>query len=747
MIGIIRKIGMITAVTIAPFGAIAAGLSPSDTETRVRELLSKMTLREKVGQLNQLNSAPFDTLAAAIAADGVGSIINEPNPDVVNRLQRIAVEQTRLGIPLVFGRDVIHGFHTLFPIPLGQAASWNPELVEQCARIAAEEATEAGVRWTFSPMIDIARDARWGRMAESAGEDPVVASRMGEAMIRGYQTDDLSNRNAMAACAKHFAGYGFVEAGKDYSTTWIPDALLEDVVLPPFEAAAKAGAATFMTSFNDINGVPSTASRKLLRNVLRDRWGFDGVVVSDWDAIAELIPHGVAANKADASLLAANAGVDIDMEGHCYINHLEELVNRGLISMDVVDELVANVLRLKFRLGLFENPYVDESSESVSYAPAHLAAATRMAEESTILLKNDGMLPLGQSVGKIAVIGPMADAPHDQCGTWSLDLQKNHTVTPLAALRELYGAEDIIYEPGLDYSRDKSDKQFTAALNAARRADAVLCFVGEEAVLSGEAHSLADLNLKGAQSELIRAVAEVGKPMALIVMAGRPLTIGKEIEQSNAVIYSFHPGTMGGCALANVISGRANPSGKLPVTMARMAGQYPLYHAAKNSGRPPQEIVDLDSIPLEAVQSSTGCTAYYLDAGKTPLYPFGYGLSYTSFALSEPRLSADVMAADGSITVECELTNTGEREGAETVQLYVRDPVATLARPVKELKDFRKVTLKPGESQTVSFTLTPDRLAFMGLDGTRAAEPGEFHLWLATSSDLPSAPAATFTLR
>lgn len=742
----IRKIGMIVAATIAPFGAIAAIISASDTEARVSELLGKMTLREKIGQLNQLNSAPFDTLAAAIKTDGVGSIINEPNPEVVNRLQRIAVEQTRLGIPLIFGRDVIHGFHTLFPIPLGQAASWNPELVEQCARIAAVEATEAGIKWTFSPMIDIARDARWGRMAESAGEDPVMASRMGAAMIRGYQTDNPANKNAMAACAKHFAGYGFAEAGKDYSTTWIPDGLLEDVVLPPFEAAAKAGAASFMTSFNDINGIPSTASRKLLRDVLRRRWGFDGVVVSDWDAIAELFPHGVAADKADASLLAANAGVDIDMEGHCYVNNLETLVNEGRLPIEVVDELVGNVLRMKFRLGLFENPYVEITDKTASYAPAHLAMATRMAEESAILLKNDGMLPLGHATGKIAVIGPMADAPHDQCGTWSLDLQKEHTVTPLAALREMYGTDNIIYAPGLDYSRDKSDKGFAAAVEAARQADAVLCFVGEEAVLSGEAHSLADLHLKGAQSALIEAVATAGKPMALVVMAGRPLTIGDEIARSNAVLYSFHPGTMGGPALANLISGRANPSGKLPVTMARMAGQYPLYHAAKNSGRPPQEIVDLDSIPLEAVQSSTGCTSYYLDAGKTPLYPFGYGLSYTTFTLSEPRLSSVEMAADGSITVECDLTNTGDREGAETVQLYVRDPVASLARPVKELKDFKKITLKPGQSQTVTFTLTPEQLAFTGLDGRRAAEPGEFHVWVATSSDITSAPTL-FTLK
>lgn len=736
---------MIAAV-IAPFGAIAAVFQGSDVESRVQELLGRMTLQEKIGQLNQLNSAPFDTLAAAITANGVGSIINETDPEVVNRLQRIAVEQTRLGIPLVFGRDVIHGFHTLFPIPLGQAATWNPGLVEQAARIAAEEATATGVRWTFSPMIDIARDARWGRMAESAGEDPVVAARMGVAMVRGYQTDNLAGKSAMAACAKHFAGYGFAEAGKDYSTTWIPTQLMEDVVLPPFEAVARAGAATFMTSFNDINGMPATANQGLLRGVLRDRWGFDGVVVSDWDAIAELIPHGVAAGKGDAALMAARAGVDIDMEGHCYSAELARLVEGGRLDESVIDSLAANVLRLKFRLGLFDSPYVDEGIPSPSYRPEHLTLATKVAEESCVMLKNDGVLPLGAGVRKVAVVGPMANAPHDQCGTWSLDLQKEHTVTPLNALKRMYGEDNVAYAPGVDYSRSKSTVGFADAVHVASVADVVLCFVGEEAVLSGEAHSLADLNLKGAQTALVEALAATGKPLVLVVMAGRPLTVGREIGLSNATLYSFHPGTMGGEALANLISGRANPSGKLPVTMARLTGQYPLYHSAKNSGRPPMEIVDLNSIPLEAVQSSTGCTSYWLDAGKTPLYPFGYGLSYTDFSISAPRLSAAEIGADGVLTVECDVTNTGARAGAETVQLYVRDPVASLARPVKELKDFCKVSLQPGETCRLSFTLTPEQLAFTGADGRKVAEPGEFFVWVSNSSELTSEPAR-FVLR
>jgi len=715
--------------------AAIASVAPATIEARIDSLLSQMTLREKVGQLNQLNTADFDTLGTAVAQGRVGSIINEVNPEVVNALQRKAVEESRLGIPLVFARDVIHGFNTVFPIPLGQAATWNPSLVEEAARIAAVEASATGIRWTFSPMLDVSRDARWGRIAESAGEDPLLNERMGLAMIRGYQTDNLADPTAMAACAKHFAGYGYSEAGKDYNTTWLPLPLLEDVVLPPFEAAAKAGAASFMTSFNDINGVPSSGNKWLMRDVLRERWGFDGVLISDWNAITEMINHGVAADKKEATLLAAAAGVDIDMEGHSYPDVLEALVAEGRLDEAVIDGLVRNVLRLKFRLGLFENPYVDTSRPSPAFAPAHLAAATRAAEEGTVLLKNTGLLPFGKGVKKIAVVGPMADAPHDQCGTWAPDIRRERSVTPLAALRKLYGDRNVLYAPGLRYTRDRSCEGIAAAVKAAGDADAVLCFVGEEAVMSGEAHSMADLDLKGAQTELIEAVAASGKPVVLVIMAGRPLTIGRERDMADAVLYSFHGGTMAGEALARIISGKANPSGKLPVTMARMTGQYPMYYAHKNTGRPPEWTVELDSIQVEAPQTSTGCTSYYLDAGKEPLYPFGYGLSYTTFEISEPRLSASVMPMSGAtLTVECTVTNTGKRAGAETVQLYVRDVVGSLARPVKELKDFAKVWLEPGESRVVSFTLAPSQLAFHGLDGKPVLEPGEFMVWTAGSS-------------
>lgn len=728
------------ALAAAAFMGVACCMAATGrdaaTEARIDSLMARMTLQKKIGQLNQLNAARFDTLGAAVAQGRVGSIINEVDPEVVNSLQRKAVEESRLGIPLIFARDVIHGFNTVFPIPLGQAATWNPQLVEEAARIAAVEATASGIRWTFSPMMDVSRDARWGRIAESAGEDPLLNERMGLAMIRGYQTDNLADPTAMAACAKHFAGYGFSEAGKDYNTTWLPLPLLEDVVLPPFEAAAGAGVATFMTSFNDINGVPSSGNSWLMRDVLRDRWRFDGVLVSDWNAITEMINHGVAADKLHATMLAATAGVDIDMEGHAYPDAMEALVREGRLDETVVDGLVRNVLRLKFRLGLFDNPYIDLSRPSPAYAPAHLAAATRAAEEGTILLKNGGMLPLGLKPGKVAVIGPMADAPYDQGGTWAPDLQHERSVTPLAALRRLYGEENVIHAPGLGYTRDKSLDGIQAAVKAAREADVAVCFVGEEAVMSGEAHSMADLGLKGAQTALLEAVCATGKPVAVVFMAGRPLTAGKEIDMADAVLYAFHGGTMAGEALANIISGKANPSGKLPVTMARMTGQYPMYYAHKNTGRPPEWTVDLDSIPVEALQTSTGCTSYYLDAGKDPLYPFGYGLSYTTFDISAPRLSASSIAigSETPLTVECTVTNTGDREGAETVQLYVRDLVGSLARPVKELKDFRKVTLKPGESKVVSFALTPGQLSFHGLDGKPLIEAGDFQVWTAGNS-------------
>lgn len=740
-----RLLATIAAAAVALAGA--ATTTAADVEARVDSLLGRMTLQEKIGQLNQLSGVGYtDGMAAAVREGRVGSLLNEVDPVTVNRLQREAVENSRLGIPLVIARDVIHGFRTMFPIPLGQGATWNPAVVEEGSRVSAREASSVGVRWTFSPMVDVARNARWGRIAEGYGEDPLLTSIMGVAAVKGYQGDDLTDPRTMAACVKHFACYGATEDGRDYNTTWVPMELLHDVYLPPFKAGAKAGAATFMCSFNDINGVPSSGNSYLLRTLLRDQWGWDGMLVSDWNSISEMINHGVCADRRDAARTGALAGVDMDMEGHAYESNLEALVESGEVPMSVVDQMVRNVLRLKFRLGLFENPYVDMATANDFYSTEALDAARRAAEESAILLTNNGVLPL-KGNGKILVVGPMADAQHDQNGTWSFDMEKGHTVTPLTALREMYG-DRIVYVPGLEYSRDRSTAGFKAALKAAKKADVILFFGGEEAVLSGEAHSRADISLPGAQTELLRQLAATGKPVVTVVMAGRPLTLPAEKELSAAILYMFHPGTMGGPALANVLSGRVAPGGKLPVSMPRMVGQCPIYYSRKNTGRPtdPDNMALIDEIPREAGQTSTGCTNFYLDAGLDPLFPFGYGLSYTSFAYSAPRLSADSMTADGTINVSVDVTNTGSVAGSDVAQLYVNDPVASLSRPLKELKGFEKVNLAPGETRTVTFALPASALGFHDSKGNYIVEPGNFRLWVGNSSDCTKAAPVNFTV-
>ena len=724
----------------------AAAMRPAaEIDSCVTELLGRMTIDEKIGQLNQLSGYGYaPEMVTQIKNGSVGSILNEVDPEVVNRLQYEAVENSRLGIPLIFARDVIHGFKTTFPIPLGQAASWNVDLVEEGARIAADEASSVGIRWTFSPMVDISRDARWGRIAESFGEDPVLSGALGVAMVKGYQGDDLSRPNTMAACAKHFAGYGAAEGGRDYNTTWIPEVQLRDTYLPPFKQAADAGAATFMCSFNDINGVPSSGNRYLLRDILRGEWGYDGLMVSDWGSIQQMIPHGYSTDLRQAALQGVNAGVDVDMESYAYIGHLRELIESGELSESDIDPLVANVLRLKYRLGLFDNPYVDMASASRFYAPASLDAARRAVEESAILLKNDGILPIdNDKVRKIAIVGPMADAQHDQAGTWVFDLEKERCVTPLAALKELYGGSDIRYAAGLEYTRDRKTNGFAEAVKAAAKSDVIIYFAGEEAVLSGEAHCRADLSLPGAQSALLRELKATGKPLVLVVQAGRPLAFADDVALADAVVFCFHGGTMTGPALANLLSGKVNFSGRCPVSFPRMSGQVPIYYAGKNTGRPASGITLIDDIPLEAGQTSTGCTSYYLDAGAGPLFPFGYGLSYTSFTYSEPELSASTLSADGSLTVKCTVTNTGSREGSEVAQLYVRDHVGSLVRPVRELKDFRKITLRPGESRQIEFTIIPSQLAFH-VDGAKTVvEPGEFSVWVAP--DAQSGTPVQFT--
>ncbi len=734
-----------TATLVAALFAGCSDKASDPVEKRIDELLSQMTLEEKIGQMNQLQGVGYSNdMIESIRQGSVGSILNEINPDTVNMLQKVAVEESRLGIPLVFARDVIHGFKTIFPIPLGQAAAWNPALVEEGARIAALEATATGIRWTFAPMIDVARDPRWGRIAESCGEDAYLTGVMGAAMIRGFQGDTLADPASMAACAKHFAAYGASESGKDYNTTNIPECLLRDVYLPPFHEAVKAGAATFMCSFNDIDGVPSSGSEFLNRQVLRKEWGYDGMLVSDWGSIEQMIPHHYCADLKDAARTAAIAGVDMDMMGFAYITHLKELVQDGVVSESIIDECVRNVLRLKFRLGLFDNPYVAVADTLPFYLPASLDAARRAAAESAVLLKNENQLLPLKNFNRLAVVGPLCDAPADQVGTWCFDAEPEHSLTPLAAIKSLYG-DKVVGEPGLAYSRDCNKAGIDRAVAAARNADAVLFFAGEEAVLSGEARCRADISLPGAQTEMLKALKATGKPVVMIVMAGRPLAIAEEVECADAVIYSFHAGTMAGAGLADVIFGKVVPSGKLPVTLPRMMGQIPVYYAHKNTGRPAQDITLIDDIPVGAKQSSLGFTSYHLDAGDAPLYPFGYGLSYTAFEYSPVSLSADAMEADGSIEVSCKVTNTGAYDADEVVQLYIGDKVASPVRPVKELKGFDKVRIKAGETATVSFTVTQEQLAYCNADKVRRAVPGEFDVWIAPDSQ--SGTSATFVLK
>lgn len=718
--------------------AVKSGDLADKDWVRAGEIVSQMTLDEKIGQMNQIS--PYgdrNEIAGMIRSGAVGSILNVGDAETANFYQKVAAEESRMKIPLIIGRDVIHGFKTIFPIPLGQAASFNPALVEQGARVAAVEASSQGVNWTFAPMIDISRDPRWGRIAESLGEDPYLSSVMGVAMVRGFQGDDLRGETSIAACPKHFVGYGAAEAGKDYNSTFIPERQLRNVYLPPFKAAAEAGAATFMTSFNDNDCVPSTGNKLILDKILRKEWGFKGFVVSDWASISEMIAHGFAADAKDAAFKALDAGVDMDMVSYSYLTHLKKLVEEKKIAEGVVDEAVKHIIFVKIKLGLFENYLVDTAKLSVLYADSHLAQAKQAAIQSAILLKNENRtLPLSPAVKTIAVVGPMADAPHDQLGTWVFDGEKSHTITPLAYLQKEYGGKiNIIHVPALGYSRDNDRSKIAKAVDAARKADVVLAFVGEESILSGEAHSLAGLNLQGAQSELIEQVAKAGKPVVTVFMAGRPLTIEREVQLSSAVLYNFHPGTMGGPAIIDLIFGKAVPSGKLPVTFPKSVGQIPLYYAHNNTGRPFQGNETLiGDIPLEAGQTSLGNTSFHLDEGSDPLFPFGFGLSYSAFEYSNIKLSASKVTRNDVIKVSADVKNAGLYDADEVVQLYVQDCVGSVTRPVKELKDFKRITLKSGETVNVVFELPVSKLAFYNIDMDYVVEPGKFNLWVGTNS-------------
>lgn len=733
----------VTLLACAP--ACAAAGSSADSaviERRIDALLAQMTVEEKIGQLTQSNADDGKLsaeLLAAVRAGKVGSVLNTVTVEAANELQRVAVEETRLGIPLLVARDVIHGFKTVLPIPLGQAASWNPELVRQGARVAAAEAATVGINWTFAPMIDVTRDPRWGRIAESLGEDPYLTGVLGAAMVHGFQGDDLSRPGSIAACAKHFAGYGASEAGRDYDFVGLPESELRNVYLPPFKAAIDAGATTLMTAFSDVNGVPASGNRFLTRQVLREEWRFDGLVVSDWDSIIQMVEHGYAADEKAAAFEAIEAGVDMEMASNSYRSHLATLVAEGRVKPETVDAAVRNVLRVKFRLGLFERWRADPASHPPVASPANFEVARRLATQSLVLLQNrNDVLPLSRAgLRSLAVIGPLADDAYEQLGTWIFDGDPALSVTPLQSIRELVGPQVTVrHVKAMATTRTRTTEGFAAAVAAARASDAVLLFLGEESILSGEAHSRADIDLPGNQMDLIRAVRAAGKPVVLVVLAGRPLTIGPILADVDAVLYAWHPGVMAGPAIADVLFGVESPSGKLPVTFPRLVGQVPIYHSRRNTGKPAtaKDFVHIDDIKVRAKQTAFGMKTLQIDAGFLPLYPFGFGLSYTQFSYGAIEAEPRRARVGEAVTIRATLTNTGPVEAEEVAQLYVQDVVGSITRPVRELKGFQRLRLKPGESREVVFRLAADDLAFHGRDMRRATEPGAFRAWIGGSS-------------
>jgi beta-glucosidase len=728
-------------------------VAQTDIDERVDTLLAEMNLTEKIGQLRQTNGIggaatgdpkhleAEEALFKLIRDGQMGSILNEINLEAINEFQRLAVEESRLGIPLIFGRDVIHGYRTIFPIPLGQAASWNPELVEAACAVAAKESRAMGIHWTFAPMVDIARDPRWGRIAEGFGEDPLLGSALAAASVRGYQGDDLASPDRIAACAKHFVGYGAAEGGRDYNATSISPSALRNTYLPPFRAAVDAGVATIMSAFNDVNGIPMSGHSYLLRDVLRDQWGFRGFVVSDWESIREMIPHGFAADERDAARLAALAGVNMEMTSLTFHNSLEKLVEDGEVSEDLVDELVREILRVKFQLGLFDKPYFDDPPSSVLLAKDSLELSRQIARQSMVLLKNEKQtLPLkSDRIKKIAVIGPLANVQREQLGCWIPDGRAEDSVTPLMGVREAAGDKiEVEFVPGLKNDLDNSTNGIAEAVAAAKDADVVLLVVGEQANLSGEARSRATLDLPGAQDKLIDVVSAVGKPTVMIVQAGRPLTIGSQIEQVDAVLYSFHAGTMAGPAMADLLWGKESPSGKLPVTFPKSVGQVPLYYNHVMTGRPTREYdFEKDRGYDEEFDLEQGYNSNYLDVGAYPLFPFGYGLSYTTFEYGDVELSTNKLREGQTLAVRVPVKNTGSIDADEVVQVYVRDLVGSITRPVRELKDFRRVMLKAGESQVLEFAISTDDLAFYNNEEERLVEPGKYELFVGGNSLAP----------
>ena len=745
-------------VALAP--AAPAPLVDPATEKRIDALLAQMTVEEKVGQLHQLSNT-FDTTGPVpekpdelaryeqIRTGRTGSALNVGGAASVRRIQQLAVEGSRLHIPMIFGYDVIHGYRTIFPVPLAEAASWDLDAITLSARIAATEAAASGVDWTFAPMVDIARDARWGRIMEGAGEDPYLGSAIAVARVRGFQGPDLRATDAVAACLKHFAAYGFAEAGRDYNTADISESTLQNVVLPPFRAAIAAGAATVMSSFNDIGGQPAVANTRLQRDILKGEWGFPGFIVSDWGAIRESVAHGTSADLKDAARLALTSGNDMDMESAAYANHLAALVTAGTVPTATLDEAVRRILRVKFALGLFDDPYRrcnPEREKRVIEDPAHLAAARDVARKSIVLLKNSGaLLPLDPKIRRIAVIGWLAGDKDTPLGNWRGQGQPDSAVSLLEGIRAAVGPRTVVdYAEGaevtigdrhafMDSQYNTTDRSgFRAAVVAARRADVVILALGEDAWQTGEGRSQTDIGLKGLQHELFAAVIAANPHTIVVLMNGRPLVLGPVAEKAPAILEAWHAGSQAGHAIADVLFGRYNPSGKLPASFPRTVGQCPIYYAHKSTGRP---------VPGDG----RVFWSHYSDTPNTPLYPFGFGLSYTTFKISAPRLSATAIGPRDTLQVATTVTNTGTRAGAEVVQLYTRDVVGSETRPVRELKGFRKIELQPGESREVIFPITSADLAYFTPRGIWEAEPGEFQVFVGDSSQADN--PVTFTLR
>jgi beta-glucosidase len=738
---------------------LAAAQPPSNQEIegRIDALLRRMTLQEKIGQLVQYNGDIPD--AATLAKEGrVGSFLNVTGADKTNGLQRAAL-QSRLKIPVLLGYDVIHGYRTIFPVPLGSAASFDPQLVEQGQRMAAKEATAAGVKWTFAPMVDIARDPRWGRIVEGAGEDPYLGSAIAAAQVRGFQGSNLADPQSLVACVKHFVGYGAAEGGRDYNSAEIPENTLREIYLPPFRAAVEANVGTLMSAFEDLNDVPASANYHTLTQILRQEWHFDGFVVSDYNSVHELVAHGIAADDEQAGLEALTAGVDMDMADGVYDKHLAQLVQARKLPMSTLDEAVRRVLRIKFRAGLFDHPfYTDAARERADIlTPENRQVARRLAEESLVLLKNENkVLPLPKSGKKIAVIGPLADDQADQLGSWVGRGQASDAITPLQGIEASVPRGAVLHARGVDMAsllqaqevsgatgaapaptgatgataaeRETGPATIEGAVQVALQADVVVMFLGEPAGLSGEASSRAFLDLPGKQAQLLEAVVATGKPVVLVLESGRPLDIRWAAEHVPAIIQAWYPGTEAGTAIADVLFGDTAPSGRLPVSWPRSVGQIPVYYNHKSTGR-----------PASPDRWHTG----YLDESKEPLFSFGYGLSYTTFSYSDLRVLSPKITAAGTLRVEATVRNTGERAGTEVAQLYIHDRVAPSSPRVRQLKGFRRVTLRPGESRSVAFTVNAHDLGSYDPRMKWVVPPGTFDVWVAPNAAAEGA-AGTF---